>query len=135
MSDVLGNPTLAVKLPACECGAVTGRIVSADKRTALHAADGICSECGKHRVNVSELTLRTLTRISQMFGAPTEPIVFRSTDSVAEKIQQQDLWLKTHYGPDGRSQFQIITDTLNGVDDGPPSDSGGSEAVETETEL
>jgi hypothetical protein len=45
------------------------------------------------------------------------------------KIEQQDLYLKTHYARDGRSMYQVITDIFERVDE-PPSDSDGLEAVE-----
>jgi hypothetical protein len=113
---------LIVKLPStCACGCLTGKII---------ASTVICEGCQQVRFPVSELTLRTLTRISQMFGAPTEPIVFRSSDARA-KIERQDLLLQNKYGGDGRSFHQIIGD----VADNPPSDSDGVEAVDNDTEL
>jgi len=108
-------------MPACECGSVTGE---------FGATAVTCAACGKHCIDVSELTQRPLTKISQTFGVSVEPVVFRCPSSALDKIQQQDLWLKTHYGRDGRSMYDIITDTLNGIGDEPPSNSDGSKAVE-----
>jgi hypothetical protein len=112
---------LIVKLPrTCACGCLTGKIV---------ANTVVCDGCGQTRFPVSELTLRTLMCISQMFGAPTEPIVFRSSDA-REKIERQDMLLQNKYGSDGRSFHQIIGDVV----DDPLSDSSGVEAVDS-TEL
>jgi hypothetical protein len=55
------------------------------------------------------------------------------TKSLMEKIRQQDLYLKTHYVPDGRSSYQVITDTLDGnigSDVEPPTDDSGLEVVD-----
>jgi len=65
--------------------------------------------------------------------APHEPIVFRPSKRLLEKIQQHDLYLKTHYGPDGRSWYQIITDTHNEMyrnDVEPPTDDSGLNVVD-----
>jgi hypothetical protein len=120
----MSHDAIAVRLPsACSCGRLTGKIVDA------HA---VCDGCGQKRFPVSELTLRTLARISQMFGAPAEPIVFRSSDAKA-RLEQHDLLLKNKYARDGRSFHQVIGDIIDGVGN-PPSDSDGIEAVD-DTEL
>jgi hypothetical protein len=109
------------RMPACECGSVASD---------FGATAVTCAACGKHCIDVSELTQRTLAKISQTFGVPIEAVVFRCPNSALDKIQQQDLWLKTHYGRDGRSQYQIITDALNDIGDEPPSNSDEIEAVD-----
>lgn len=88
----------------------------------------MCADCGKHCVSVSDTTMRTLT-------GPTE-IIFRSPQSARARIEQQDSFLKTRCGPDGRSWYQIISDVLDGtppaldIDDEPPSDSDGLQAID-----
>ena len=123
---------LLVKLPStCQCGCLTGMLVLSNEPIPKRAADAICTDCGKARFPVSESTMRLMTRIASMFGAPRE-IVFRTADA-AEKIEQQDFRLKTRYARDGRSHYQIITDVFEGVESGgdeAPDDSGATGTVE-----
>ena len=72
-----------------------------------------------------------LTKVAAMFGAPSEPIVLRAA-GLLQKIAEQDFYLKTHYAPDGRSFYQIISDVFDGVDAEPLMDGDGLEAIETE---
>jgi hypothetical protein len=94
-----------VKLPSpCDrCRCLTGKIIDAGV---------VCTECGAHRMPVSENTRQFLTRVSQMFGAPAE-IVFRTSDA-RDKIAQQDMLLSNKYSSDGRSWHQIITESMGG---------------------
>jgi hypothetical protein len=121
---------IVVKLPwLCDCGCITGKLASINNPTnPKHAADAICAGCGKRCASVNDMTMRTLTTIIEKFGTPGE-VIFRSPKTVMAKIEQQDLFLKNHYVPDGRSMYQVITDILEGVDE-PPIDSDGFEAVE-----
>ena len=123
---------LLVKLPSsCECGCLTGQLVALKEPIPRRAADAICTDCDKARFPVSEPTIRLMTRIVSMFGAPHE-IVFRTADA-AVKIEQQDFRLKTRYARDGRSHYQIITDVFDGVESGEDDaldDSGATEPVE-----
>jgi hypothetical protein len=122
---------IVVKLPwICDCGCITGKLAAVnDPANLKHAADAICAGCGKRCASVNDTTMRTLTSLAEKFGAPIERVIFRSPKSVMAKIEQQDLFLKTHYARDGRSMYQVITDIFEGVDE-PPSDSDGLEAVE-----
>jgi hypothetical protein len=123
---------LIVQLPnTCECGRLAGKIVPTPEPTPKRAANAICTDCGEARFPVSEKTVRFLTDIANMFGAPRE-IIFRTADA-AEKIEQQDFRLKTRYARDGRSHYQIFTDVFDGVESGgdeTPDDSGATETVE-----
>lgn len=123
---------LIVKLPKpCRCTSMTARLVPVLNIKAEHAADAICTECNARRLKVSEPTMRTLTKVAQMFGTPREPIVFRASKSLMEKIEQQDFYLKTHYVPDGRTMYQVITDIHNDIGSAEsPTDSGETEAVD-----
>jgi hypothetical protein len=126
---------IIVKLPwICECGCITSKLASVNNpANPKHAADAICADCGKRCASVNGTTMRTLTSIAEKFGTPVEPVIFRSPKTAMAKIEQQDLFLKTHYARDGRSMYDIITDVLNtplSIEDEPPSDSDGLEAVE-----
>jgi hypothetical protein len=121
---------IVVKLPwICDCGCITGKLAAVNNPASpKHAADAICAGCSKRCASVNATTMRTLTSIAEEFGTPVE-VVFRSPKTAMAKIEQQDLYLKTHYARDGRSMYQVITDIFEGVDE-PPSDSDGLEAVE-----
>jgi hypothetical protein len=127
------SPTdaIVVKLPwLCDCGCITGKLAAINNpANPKHAADAICAGCGKRCASVNDTTMRTLASIAEKFGTPVEPVIFRSPGTAMAKIEQQDLYLKTHYARDGRSMYQVITDIFEGVDE-PPSDSDGLEAVE-----
>jgi hypothetical protein len=107
---------LIVTLPStCRCGCLKGRIA---------AGHAICLDCGTKRLPVSEKTTRFLAQVAGIWGAPDE-VVLRRPDA-AEKIEQQDLYLKTHHVRDGRSFHQVITDVFDRIEDGgeTPNDSG-----------
>lgn len=123
-----------ITLPTpCRCASLAAKVAPAQAPEAGHAADAICIKCNAHRMKVSQETFSTLSKVAQMFGAPREPIVFRASKRLLEKIRQHDLYLQTHYGPDGRSWYQIITDVHNssiGDDVEPPTDDSGIEVVD-----
>jgi hypothetical protein len=112
-----------VKLPkTCDrCHCLSGKIV---------AEQVVCCGCGAPRMPVSAKTRNMIERVSTMFGAPAE-IVFRTSDA-RDQIEKQDLLLSNKYVGNGRSFYQVITDTMTGGDDEAPIDVG---AVEDVTEL
>jgi hypothetical protein len=135
MEASMSLDAIVVKLPwLCECGCITGKLAAvSNPANPKHAADCICAGCGKRCASINDTTMHTLTSIVEKFGTPVEPVIFRSPHTAMAKIEQQDLYLKTHYARDGRSMYDIITDVLStplSVEDEPPSDSDGLEAVE-----
>jgi hypothetical protein len=95
------------------------------KKGEIKDAAVVCTACGTHCARLSGTTLAVLADIARLFGNPTA-IVLRCGSSAREAIKQQDLWLKTHFASGGRSQYQIITDAIEGssapdeVDDDEP---------------
>ena len=116
-----------VRLPtACACGRLTGDLVAVAEPTAGHAGDVICG-CGKRRAKISQATLAWHESIASKFGAPTE-IVLRSP-AARRAIEVQNEYLKTRYGRDGRTLYDVITANLDGgaAVEQPPMVDDGSE--------
>ena len=117
-----------VQLPsACECGCLTGKLVTAAGQK--YAAETSAQIAVSSASPLAPQRFRTLAAIGEKFGA-SEYFVFRNPDSVRAKIERQDLFLRTHYVRDGRSMYQVISDIFDGVVDEPPIDSDGIEAVD-----
>ena len=75
---------IAVKLPdtCSKCGGLVG-IVGPGKPP--HCASVLCRSCGLHRGWISRANYTFLTEIINKFGAPIEPIVFRSRSTKPEQ--------------------------------------------------
>jgi hypothetical protein len=96
MAATSANPLfgIAVKLPST-CGDLVA-IVGSGKPP--HSASVLCRSCGLHRGWISRANYSFLSEIINKFGAPSEPIVFRSRSTKPEEngdgisVVQDGIW-------------------------------------------
>lgn len=74
----------AVKLPDT-CGKCTALVAIVGPGKPPHAASLLCRSCGHHRGWISRANYTFLREITNTFGAPTEPIVFRNRSTKPEQ--------------------------------------------------
>ena len=75
---------LTVKLPDT-CGNCGGVVAIVGPGKPPHSASLLCRSCGLHRGWISRANYNFLCEITNKFGAPTEPIVFRSRSTKPEE--------------------------------------------------
>jgi hypothetical protein len=96
------------KMPTtCQCGSLDAVII-----------DGafVCAECKTKRGAVSALVQNFLDTITKEFGSPVEPIVCRRPNA-ARRIEQQDAQLKRKFNKEGKSYYDITTETIGAKGD------------------